>query len=545
MCVCLKGWMHRNHFSLYTLMKIQKLMLCAVALLLSCVLLNAQSPGDLDVSFNGTGWLRIGYPNARCTTYGVWAETDGRIVTAGSLIESGVSEACMFTRIDEDGRLDSTFGVNGISIQALGGVGCVANRIVPLADGKYLACGAWGDRGMLLRLHADGNIDGTFGVQGYVTYEMGAYYGIRELLPLPDGRFMGYASGSVNFSDYYAIVARFHADGQLDTTYGTGGMVWYQYMNESTGTQSAVLQSDGKVVMVCDVNALSTWGPHSVIRLDTNGLVDSSFGVNGVHVFTPNEFESSVVGLAVQSDDKVLVVGNVVGSGAYDQGIFRLHVDGGIDSSFGVNGLYTLPYPSSAIEMPEGIYVMPDDRIVTCGESMNTSSFMTPYVSRILPNGAADPAFGGSGIVLPGLFPASKAPMDLKVMADGRIVVGGYLTNTMGNHDMFVFRLIGESGLGLEDKGPVGYTLGLKVYPNPSNGMLGVRYHLRGEGTVKLEVTDLQGRVHGTDVRDGLRNAGPQEESLDLGEMGLGSGVYLLKVHTSEGSETKKVVYQR
>jgi len=128
-------------------------------------------------------------------------------------------------------------------------------------DGKIVAAGciwSYGDGGpktefLLARFAADGTLDTTFGTGGIVSTEIGHAAEARTVLLQPDGKIL--VVGSTGGEECYLqqngtpefALARYNPDGSLDPTFGSAGIA-----TTSVGgfdyAKAAVLQPDGKVV---------------------------------------------------------------------------------------------------------------------------------------------------------------------------------------------------------------------------------------------------------------------------------------------------------
>lgn len=152
-------------------------------------------------------------------------------------------------------------------------------------------------------------------------------------------------------ADNDLLVIRHNADGTLDETFGSGGIASFDSEDRQERVVSLSLQSDGKIVVcgnlfvsLSDIQPLYWF----VIRVNTDGTLDTSFGdagwqlIGGVD-FVPTKCHDS----AVQSDDKILIVGETLTTD-YDRGtVVRLNSDGTIDDSFGVNGVFFSSSPTN------------------------------------------------------------------------------------------------------------------------------------------------------------------------------------------------------
>ena len=122
--------------------------------------------GKLDSTF-GTGGIvnePIGTGSNRC--YSIQLQNDGKIVAAGFYIDNHNSEVAV-ARYNSDGSLDSTFGTNGIVFTQTADSSSVGYSVKLQDDGKIVIGGSDKDRTYLtLRYNNDGSLDSTFGING-------------------------------------------------------------------------------------------------------------------------------------------------------------------------------------------------------------------------------------------------------------------------------------------------------------------------------------------------------------------------------------------
>jgi uncharacterized delta-60 repeat protein len=156
----------------------------------------------------------------------------------------------------------------------------------------------------LLRFNADGSLDTTFGTDGVVQLPEDASPGVMAMAP--DGQI--YVGTTVNS---VATVYRFNPDGTPDTTYGVGGAATVDIGGTSLTVDQLTLTSDGKVVIA------GTGGPawtaeYLVARLNSNGTPDTTFNETGLFSYTFSWWDfAGVSALAVTSGGELILGGTV------------------------------------------------------------------------------------------------------------------------------------------------------------------------------------------------------------------------------------------
>jgi uncharacterized delta-60 repeat protein len=332
------------------------------------------------------------------------------------------------------GSLDLTFGGGDGKVAGPRGI---AHSVVVQTDGKILL-GGEGDNVSaafaLARYHPNGDVDTTFGDGDGLVGEVfpGASSGGRELLLLPDGKFMlvGYAS---TVSGIGVGMMRFNSDGSLDTTFDTDGKVIRLIGSISPFEGSAALQPDGKVIVV-GLN-FTNGNDFAVARLNANGTVDTSFG--GGDGFVTTDFGSSdndvALGVVIQPDGRIVVSGVANGSSF---GLARYNADGTLDATFGGGEGLVI---TGLGHQGKDVALQADGRIVVVG---------TPFaVARYLSDGTPDPDFGDNGFFSADLAP-SEAATSMAVEGDGKILVSGEVAPPVpGDRHFFLARLNSDGTL--------------------------------------------------------------------------------------------------
>src|SRR5688572_11445741 len=184
--------------------------------------------GDLDTTFNGTGKVTLNYFNRNDLATAVVVQSDGKVIVAGTTATGITAQGTdvALARYNPDGTLDTTFGVGGKVSTHLGGTADSAFALALQADGRVLLAGGTragtsGTDFALVRYNADGTLDNTFGSSGIVRTDLG--FGANDLANAmrltSDGRIVLAGWTTVVGSQQFAAV-RYTSGGALDTTFG-------------------------------------------------------------------------------------------------------------------------------------------------------------------------------------------------------------------------------------------------------------------------------------------------------------------------------------
>jgi uncharacterized delta-60 repeat protein len=278
----------------------------------------------------------------------------------------------------------------------------------------------------LARVAADGSIDRSFGVDGFVE----RYF--TDVTVLPSGKVLVVGPTGEN---YGPAVTRLLPNGAADPSFGHGGEVEVALAgNRKFSAEALAIASapGGKIVV-----SGSVWPGNrryhrraAMARLEADGSPDRSFGGDGVTAPLPSPPPSfGPVGVA---PDGTIVAIVYAGLHAHWTRMVRIESDGSLDRSFGaggfvqIGGLYVKPPVFPPLEE---IAVLRDGRIVVGGTVTRTrgrKSSTWGIVARLLPSGRRDLAYGGDGVVRTH-FEGSFYPDDIVVRPDGGAVLGGHV----------------------------------------------------------------------------------------------------------------------
>jgi len=264
-----------------------------------------------------------------------------------------------------------------------------------------------------------GDLDTSFGSGGKKTINFGGTDDPRVVLVQPNGRIV-VAGGGAAASSF--CVVRLRTNGTLDTTFGSGGKKVIDFGGDDESVFGAALQADGKIVLAGDSHLKV-----AVARLKPNGALDASFEGDGKKVFSWGALGRAQA-VVVAPNGKILLAGFSGPEGGNIQ-VARLKTNGLLDTTFGTGGKAAVDFGGDDFGM--AMARQADGRILVAGRSSAAGA----VVARLRATGTLDPDFGGDGrVTLPGGGRASA----VLVQPDRNIVVAG---NAMGSGVMTVTRL--------------------------------------------------------------------------------------------------------
>lgn len=494
------------------------------------------------------------------------------------------------------GQLDSTFGSEGMVTKYFGSGFAYSSKVL-IQDEEIITIGMATIDGLnkfvLSRYLTSGVIDSTFGVDGTTITQIGSgnTFGIGATFQ-PDGKII--MVGNVDHANYTSFgVARYLPDGTPDNTFGDGGSTILDLGNSPDQAYAVDLQSDGKILVG---GFTGQWGEMdwAIVRFDTDGTLDNSFGENGKVIFDVFGFNDELRDLRVLSDDRFCVTGfagedAVNGSATVGQFL----ADGTPDTSFGTNGFLKIPTEYD-YSIAHGMDLTSDEKIVISGNVDIGGSYRF-LTSRINSDGTLDESYNSVGFAISD-FGDDEGLSAVKVQADGKILAAGQYgvwpdvdfaivrynengtpDNTFGTNGLSFTDFFNNAdygvGIALQNDGKVivggsasqdgmysmalarystGITVGIEdvqmkesyftVYPNPAKSKATLQVYLSSDEDLSVKIFDLSGRLI-ISVKD---NATFQKgiQTIDFSTHELISGIYIIELSSNHFRQSIKLIKQ-
>jgi len=311
-------------------------------------------------------------------------------------------------------NLDTTFGTNGKTITSFGPAESNLNTIVLQPDGKILACGS------------------------YYTY----------------------VSNPFSISNQVAL-SRYNADGSPDVEFGALGKVLLPIGSDADNENNTVkVLSDGKILVMANntvrVTQFGTTNDYALLKFNQNGTPDNSFGNNGILFVNYAGHFNRALAMAVQADQKIVLVGNSEQISTSDYGNFvavRLNADGSKDTTFGNNGRADFNFGTvistsqPTADHSETVTVQPDGKILIGGYSAEESQPAKAALLRLNSDGTPDETFGFNGRATTA-FDNHVTITSIQLWPDGKILASGtYFYNDDSNTKIFATKYHADGSL--------------------------------------------------------------------------------------------------
>ncbi len=484
--------------------------------------------GTLDITFNGTGYALVNMGGDENAT-AVLVQPDGKIVI-GVETTNYSNNNFILARYSAAGVLDATFGTAGVVITDLGAAHPEGIKMLGFQDDagvdKLIAVGNAPDNGgdfaIARYTMSNGALDATFGTSGITKTNLGTSDHAKAAVIQPDGKIL--VSGTTHSDgDYNFSLARYTANGALDASFGTGGLVITNFGTGDEAGTALALQTDGRIVQSGSIGGDGI----GVARFDANGVLDATFGVAGKAKIAFNYSSYPVTGLMVQPSGRIVAVGSpdsgsnaifilvglnetgkldntfaaefggkysegtsvavqadgkIVMAGYYRDGfsfnydiaVARFNLDGTLDETFGEGGWATLDFGSED-DGSCAVLVQDNGKIIVVGSTRNELSFYEVVIAQFDVNGVLDAGFGVDGLVEINTNRDSAYASDAALRSDGKIIVAGSTWDEDGDDSFFLSRInsngtldttFGNKGKTITDFSDSAGISGIDIYPD-------------------------------------------------------------------------------
>jgi uncharacterized delta-60 repeat protein len=293
---------------------------------------------------------------------------------------------------------------------------------------------------------AAGDLDTTFGNGGIkLTDFSGNYDAATALAFQPDGKIVvagaAYEGGGVATSDFGLI--RYNSDGSLDPGFGIAGKLTTDFFGNFDQPNAVAIQLDGKIIAAGSAGQNISTADFAVVRYNASGSLDQGFGSGGKLVTDFFQNQDVATSIAVQADGKIVLAGwaeQGTTVSTADFALARYNLDGSLDQSFGSGGKVTTDFFGS-VDLAYGIALQPDGKLVAVGSVFNHGA-VDFGLARYNPDGSLDQTFGTGGKLTTDFAGKSDSAYCVALQRDGKIVAAGYAShgNTAADIDFALAR---------------------------------------------------------------------------------------------------------
>lgn len=419
----------------------------AIGLIFYPAILVRAASGDLDTTF-GTGGKVVtdtAYDENEIT--GMTIQADGKIVVVGaSYMISPAETKSLLARYNKDGSIDLSFGISGIVHDAHGALQSYGRSVAIQSDKKIVLAGFYWDpagcpgmRAWIVRYNDDGSRDLTFGGgDGEVDFFIDCAFGSATTFLTQVGIqtnskivLSGYAKNGT--SNYDFMAARLNTDGSLDTSFSFDGLATFAIGNGKDLALSLSIQpSTGKIVLAGYSYQSATDNDFALVRLNSNGALDSSFGTLG-KVITDTGGDDRARAVVFQPNGKIVAAGLQTSAATFmDFSLARYNSNGTLDTTFGTGGKVVTAFGGDS-DYISGISLQANGNIVAAGKGRLWGEPNHNFaLARYKTDGSLDTSFSGDGKQTTDLIGGyNDCGSAVAIQADGKIVVAGYAANPL------------------------------------------------------------------------------------------------------------------
>ena len=303
-------------------------------------------------------------------------------------------------------ELNRTARINDIQIDNNNNIIVVGSTLAQ-TEGSFVA-----------RYTSDGILDSSFNTSGIQEFYVGrsGTWEAASILPNADILVGGY----IRTTQTYCALAKVTTSGAFDPKFNSSGEIITNLIGDGACIRSLAITTDGKYI--AGGSCIKGLSNGMLLKYNSNGILDDSFGNNGV-VLTTFGLQGSINKIGIQTDEKIVAVGYMEKGANTQFAVARYLPDGTPDPDFGSGGSVStlIEYYATA----RALVFQPDGYIVVAGFSFDFETHVRKFVvARYDTQGNLDQNFNGTGIVITPIQYGAEAHAVI-IQPDGKIIVGG------------------------------------------------------------------------------------------------------------------------
>lgn len=344
------------------------------------IIVQYNSDGTLDLNFGTNGSLEL------VDFYGVSLVTD----TSNNIYICGISVThgrLSVLALNSSGNLLTSFGTNGIT--AVSGLDVSLGYVIKIdtANNIIVSGVELGVTNKLITASFDtnGNINTSFGTDGTLSVDISdvvtdeeievnniSLFADNSILVTGDVYTPEDATPTGN-PEYNEFAIKINASGSLDTTFGTNGVSIYYDITASEGNvYASYILSNNKILLSISGHDDAFEEVNGLLRLNTDGAIDTTFGTNGLLTLVNNEYEIDEL-FKTSLDSDILVFGN----DDTNRSVIKINENGVIDTSFAENGILPITFPGIATtDLISNAIELPNNKILVSGFLEDEDGFL-------------------------------------------------------------------------------------------------------------------------------------------------------------------------
>jgi len=510
--------------------------LCLFLLSISFCAIHAQN-GVLDTSFNGTGVIDAAYETANSMT----TDKNNKVLVIGHDRQSATKHIFV-NRYASDGSPDKSFGNNGQLQLDVNSDYDYGRCIKALNNGQYLISGQNSAgpyfRAILARINQNGTLDSSFGVNGFCIIN-------PNQQNCDAWSFEVSGSGSIYVSGYRsvnsvmkAVLWKVKPKGFIDSSFGTNGEKTMNTTSYAERFYGIDMNNGSNTIVAVGISYNGAYNEGFITMIDTNGKLQTGFNSVGYKKVAHNSQETRYNDVSL-SNSQIIVVGHYVSTGQNYLLVNSILPNGAFNPGFASGGIIA---ETSTVSMFTCIIKDCKENFFL-GGAVAVNSKLQFRVLRLKSNGLADSGFASNGYYSGRIKTDNDETVEaMTLYTDSGIVFGGRTdigasTTTSGLMRLKTRSCKQFSSIHTSVLNP----LRLRIYPNPvkSSMPLSVKMNDKDLNQVVLKIISSDGQlqfISGTDNYTGTMTL--------LEGMHLPCGFYNLIVETSSGVYSEAFVIE-
>jgi len=503
----------------------------------------SQDAGSLDPTFNSTGKLTT--DNGFLDLYtDVVVQPDGKIIATGMYYDMIYSASIQVARFMPDGSYDPTFGENGLFTfhknYETDAYACYLKE-----DGSILVAGITTDEFgafamIVLQIDEQGNLDTGFGDSGMTYLDLGPGEDIAyDITTDASGRIL-VAGFSVNANFLNApVIIRLTPGGMPDPSFGVDGVATIPVTESDNDFSSVCVQQDGRIIASGHISNGLSWFSLLIAGYDSTGVLDPSFGTEGIVNMNLNNVDDEFFGMSLTSDDEIILSGftTIPGTIDYHMLLMKFSADGQPDASFGEQG--KVIFGENPYNVGNDLVLQTDGRILVAGTSGQKMPGNNDWaIWRFLEDGSPDESFGTNGFITTEFSGEADEALGIALF-ENKIILAGKARNGSQNFNFAVARYVNDSYVAMPE-----FTMAdqLALAPNPVHvaGEVHLRWDSSLHGPLTLELINLRGeRIFTKPIRG---NEKLQKETGFVLPASASPGLYLVRLSSTTTSLSGRIL---
>lgn len=261
--------------------------------------------------------------------FAVTTDPNDKIILGG---RNELSQQILLRKINTDFTIDTSFGTSGLVNNPIGLTDynfIYSLRTQKFSDNTYKIIGAGWIRNnttansdlLIFRLNSDGNLDTSFGTNGYFRYDIALTDNqqpspnyikneqLEDMLILDSNEIVATGITINEESKWKGLILKLSENGILDTTFGEqSGFSFLFIDNNKTYAKSIAKQKDNKFVITGTVYPEAPEYSYCfVARYKENGKIDLDFGQNGIITIKSNEGNIKCFKIGIHQDESIVI----------------------------------------------------------------------------------------------------------------------------------------------------------------------------------------------------------------------------------------------